>query len=277
MLKRVFLGAVVIALALAAAAYGHIQGFFVSARTPAEIDALLAPHDEIFRPEGTGPFPTVVFFHGCGGLRGSLREWGRELADAGLLVVATNSLAGRNLDWAQTCNGRKLLGSERAGDVWVSIARARARSDVDPERVILMGWSHGAWSLMDLFALADGELPANLSAAPASPFGDVSGLVVFYPYCGFGAGARAGWPHDPATLMLLAGEDSITSAEECRVWGEGREGVETHVYPGVDHGFDQGVVEPEWPSTHDVPAASDSRRRVLAFIRSQLGPAGIAR
>jgi len=264
------------ALALAAAlalgvAWGHVEGVLVEARSPAEIDALLSPHDEVFRPDGPGPFPTAIFFHGCGGLRGSLREWARELRDAGLLVVATDSLSGRGLDWRETCEGRKLLGGERAGDVWVSLARVRARGDVDPERILLVGWSHGAWSMMELYALGDGELPPNLDAAPTADRRDVAGLVLLYPYCGFAAGARRAWNGAPPTLLLLAGQDTIVSAEACRAWAEGRAGVETHVYPGVDHGFDQGVVEAEWPSTWEAGAARDARRRVLAFARERFG------
>lgn len=279
-LRRWILGALS-ALALAAAlalgaAWAHVEGVLVEARSPAEIDALLSPHDEVFRPDGPGPFPAAILFHGCGGLRDSLREWARELRDAGLLVVATDSLAGHGLDWRETCEGRKLLGAERAGDVWVSLARVRARDDVDPGRILLFGWSHGAWSVMELFALGDGELPPGLAAAPAADPRDAAGLVLLYPYCGFAAGARRTWNGAPPTLLLLAGQDTIVSAEACRVWAEGRAGVATHVYPGVDHGFDQGVVEPEWPSTWDGGAARDARRRVLAFARERVGLAAPA-
>jgi dienelactone hydrolase len=254
------------------AAWAHVDGLLVEARSPAEIDALLSPYDEVFRPEGAGPFPAAILFHGCGGLRDSLREWARELRDAGLLVVATNSFAGRKLHWKDVCQGRTLLGSERAGDVWVSLARVRARDDVDPERILLLGWSHGAWSLMELFALEPGELPPNLDAPPAADYRDVAGLVLFYPYCGLAARARRSWPPGaPPTLMLLAGQDTIVSAEACGAWADGRPGVETHVYPGVDHGFDQRVVEPEWPSTYEERAALDARRRVLAFVREHAG------
>jgi len=270
-LQRVVLGAALVVLLMVGGAYGHVAGLFVSGRSPGEIDALLAPHDEVFRPDGAGPFPAVVLFHGCGGLRGSLREWAAELREAGFLVVATNSLAGRGLDWRETCNGRKLVGSERAGDVWVSLVRVRERDDVDPSRVVLAGWSHGAWAMMELLALGPGALPSNLDAAPAGAARDAAGVILFYPYCGFAASARRSWPDAPPTLMLLAEQDSIVSAEACRLWGDGRPGVETHVYPGVDHGFDQGVVEPEWPSTYDAVAARDARRRVLAFARARTG------
>lgn len=270
-LTWVAVGALVVGMLAFGAAWAHVDGLLVEARSPATLDAVLSPYDEVFRPDGPGPFPTAILFHGCGGLRDSVREWARELRDAGLLVVATNSLAGRKLRWKDVCRGHKLLGAERAGDVWVSLARVRARSDVDPERILLIGWSHGAWALMELFALEPGELPPNLDAAPAADYRDVAGVVLFYPYCGLAARARRSWPGAPPTLMLLAGQDTVVSSEACRAWAEGRPGIETHVYPEVDHGFDQRIVEPEWPSTYQERAALDARRRVLAFARERLG------
>jgi len=274
--RRVLLGGGLVVLLLAAVVYGHLQGAFVAARTPAEIDALLAPYDELYRPAGPGPFPAVVVFHGCGGLRDSLREWAELLRDAGVLVIATDSYTGRGLAWQDVCRGWKLLGGERAGDVWVSLARVQRRPDVDPKRVVLAGWSHGAWSVMELFARADGDRPPSLSEAPRTAPSEVAGLVLLYPYCGLAAHARHRWRSAPPTLMLLAGADSIVSSEACRAWGEAQPGVTTHVYPGVDHGFDQAIASGDWPSSYDEAAAREARGRVLSFLRARIGPFGSA-
>ena len=274
--RRIVLGASVVALLLVTVVYGHLQGAFVAARTPAEIDDLLAPYDELYRPAGAGPFPAVVLFHGCGGLRDSLRQWAELLRDAGVLVVATDSYTGRRLAWQDVCRGWKLLGGERAGDVWVSLARVRQRPDVDSKRVALVGWSHGAWSVMELFALADGDRPPGLGEAPRTAPSQVAGLVLLYPYCGLAARARRRWLGAPPTLMLLAGSDSIVSSDACRTWGNAHPGVTTHVYPGVDHGFDQAVASGDWPSSYDEVAARDARRRVLSFLLARIGPFGSA-
>lgn len=252
---------------------GHVRGVFVTDRPPAELDALLAPHDEVFRPRGEGPFPAVVIVHGCGGLRESLRQWAATLRDAGYLVVAIDSFGPRRLDWPSVCGGRALLGNERAGDVWLAFDRVRRRADVDPARVVLAGWSHGAWSIMELFALREGETPPGLAAAPAAPRREAAALVLFYPYCGRVASARSRWPAAPPTLMLLAGQDTIVSSEACARWAGAHAGVTAHVYPGVDHGFDQAVPSGEWALTWDEDAGRDARRRVLAFLGEHLGPA----
>jgi len=277
-LRRVLIGAAVVALLCVLGARAWVRGAWVEARPPAELDALLASHDEVFRPEGAGPFPALVMFHGCGGLRESLRQWADQMRDLGVLVVATDSHAGRGLAWEKVCSGRALLGAERAGDAWVALARVRARPDVDPARVALAGWSHGAWTLMELFALEDGELPPNLEEAPATELADVAGLVLLYPYCGLGARALFHWPRAVPTLMLLAEQDRIVDADACARWGEARAAdgkpVTTHAYAGVDHGFDQAVPSGEWEPTYDAAAAEDARRRVAVFLaeRLALGP-----
>jgi len=129
---------------------------------------------------------------------------------------------------------------------------------------------------MELFALEEGARPPSLGQAPAGAPSDVAGVVLLYPYCGLAAHARHRWLRAPPTLMLLAGADSIVSSEACRAWGEGRPGVTTHVYTGVDHGFDQAVVSVDWPSTYDDAAAGDARQRVLSFLHARLGPFGSA-
>jgi dienelactone hydrolase len=137
--------------------------------------------------------------------------------------------------------------------------------------VVLLGWSHGAWSVMELYALETGDRPPNLAAAPAADPRAAAGVVLFYPYCGVAAAARRGWSDAPPTLLLLAEQDSITPARECRTWAEAHPSVTAHVYPGVDHGFDQAVAEPEWPSTYEPAAADDARSRVFAFVRQRTG------
>ena len=42
----------------------------------------------VFRPEGTGPFPTVVLLHGSSGLGRTQLQWAPRLAAAGYLVLA---------------------------------------------------------------------------------------------------------------------------------------------------------------------------------------------
>jgi dienelactone hydrolase len=274
-LGRLAAGALLVAALAAVAAFGYVRGWLVEARSPAALDALLRSRDEVLRPPGPGPFPAVVLFHGCGGLRDTIRDWGRWLRDRGYVAVLVDSLAPRGLAWRDVCAGRALLGAERAGDVWTSWARARRLPGVDPARVAVAGWSHGAWAVMELLAQrADGDLPPSLSRAPDAPVAEIAAQVLFYPYCGFAARSGGGWSEAPPTLMLLAGDDSIVSSGDCMSLGEGlaRAGnpVQVHLYPGVDHGFDLLGMPEDWGLAPDEAAAADARERVAAFLAEHL-------
>jgi dienelactone hydrolase len=141
------------------------------------------------------------------------------------------------------------MGSERAGDVLVSIADARRLPFVDPDRIALIGASHGGWAIMDLLALdPPRRLPFNLSAAPDDPAGDplagVVGTILLYPYCGTAnRAARQGWRRPIPTLFVLSADDAIADPEDCtRIAGRIEERavpVDVLMLSGVTHGFDQ--------------------------------------
>ena len=153
-----------------------------------------------------GPHPTVIGFHGCGGMDLGAIEWMEYLASRGYATVLVDSYAFRGLAPEQVCNGRALWGSERAGDVLAAIDAVRQLPLVDSDRLILLGWSHGAWAIMDALAFdPPHRLPTNLRSSPSEPFAGVSGIALFYPYCGFPAEARGqGWNRDIPVFMLLA-------------------------------------------------------------------------
>lgn len=266
-------------LALGIGSYGLYAGWNVEAVEPAAISATLRPHDVIERPPGDGPFPAAVLVHGCAGLRGHNREWAAFLRDRGFLVVAVDSYAGRGLGWEEVCAGRALLGHERAGDVLVSLDDVRRMPDVDPERIAVVGWSHGAWAVMDLLALdPPSALPTNLASVPADPFAGLQRVVLFYPYCGLGARSPGAWSLHVPTLFLLSGADRVVDTGECvGVAGDladrGRP-VELHVYEGQPHGFDATDPPDGLPSFYDATTAADARARVDAFLAPLLDPSG---
>src|SRR3981081_1743775 len=61
-------------------------------------------HARLFKPDGTGPFPTVIALHGCGGLNGQAeqiqpryRDWAEQLLKAGNAVLLPDSYGSREL------------------------------------------------------------------------------------------------------------------------------------------------------------------------------------
>jgi dienelactone hydrolase len=239
--------------------------------------ALLAPGIRVFRPAaGEGPFPVIIQFHGCSGYRADwMKRWSEIVTRSGFIAIAVDSNGVRGIDRERAlktvCAGKELIGQERAGDVAAAIEFARALEGADASRIVLAGWSHGAWSVMDHFALEGARrAPASLKTRPEPA--SIVGAVLFYPYCGEGTWSRLhAWAQAPATLMFVAGRDSVVSPEECRVAAKKlqREGVAVDLvdYPGADHAFDDAtLLGGPYAYFYDEASAKDSERRVSAFL-----------
>jgi len=169
----------------------------------------LAPEAELLTPAGRGPFPTVLIFHGCGGVRRHLHDYARAAVAAGWAALMIDSFAPRG--WSRSyakllvCTGLRFRGGQRAGDVMAAIVGARRLPLVDASRLVLAGWSHGAWSIMDLWASRlDRKGAVGLSDAGAVSLEGVKGAFLAYPYVGFASASRGGrpWPR-PLTLMSV--------------------------------------------------------------------------
>lgn len=178
----------------------------------------LAPEAELLTPSGRGPFPTVLIFHGCGGVRAHLQAYARSAVAAGwgALLVDSFTPRGWSRDHARmlVCTGLRFRGRRRAGDILAAIAGASQLPLVDPERIVLAGWSHGAWAIMDLMAMPlieTGE--ARLSDAPAVSLKGVRGGFLAYPYVGVASASRGGrpWPRPLRLLSVVPRRDHLAS------------------------------------------------------------------
>jgi len=259
---------------------GRFLGWFIDRMQPEALSALLSPHYVVSRPEGDGPFPTAILFHGCDGPKDNMARWSRELVAAGWAALVVDSHTPRGyLDlatWRLVCTGQLLPGSERAGDVLVAMADAARMPFVDADRMALIGMSHGGWSITELLALGPPErLPVNLSAMPEAlqdrGLASIEAVVLVYPWCGLANRARhEGWEHDAPVLFILARLDIIAPSFECELLADtlreqGRT-VETVVYDRVTHGFDQED-RSEWSVLeYDAEATAHAIDRALSFL-----------
>ncbi len=55
--------------------YGYFRGWHIKKYGPEELASVLRPFFRISRPRGDGPYPTVVTFHGCGGMNLGAIDW----------------------------------------------------------------------------------------------------------------------------------------------------------------------------------------------------------
>ncbi len=233
----------------------------------------LAEHLTLFTPEsGSGPFPTVLAFHGCGGQRDSMLEnlnsW---LLPAGFAVLYVDSFAARGIeDWQPVCDGKQLWGNERAQDVYAALELAAAMPEIDPQRIAVMGFSHGGWAVLDALAYA-GAPGHGFNQSGQQALTRIKAAVTYYPYCGYPAQMRlhSQAPASIPLLMLLGARDSVTDHQQCldSLDELGLATIELVQYQDADHVFDQ----PSPMNTYQPAVAADAHAKTLAFLRDNLG------
>ncbi|MGE0740024.1 MAG: dienelactone hydrolase family protein [Hyphomonadaceae bacterium] len=171
----------------------------------------------VTRPEGAGPFPVVIMLHGCGGPRPFINDMARHAADAGAAAIVVDSYAPRRISrmaaLATVCTGTRLHGRERAGDLYAAVTWARRQSWAARDRIAVMGWSHGGWTVLDALSLRSGEEMARatgISNLPAEPLSGVQSALIVYPYTGLGSlVGRRDWRFALRSTAIVAGRDYI--------------------------------------------------------------------
>lgn len=231
--------------------------------------AWLAPHVEIRLPESaSSPVPTALLFHGCGGLRSMQDDYAASLNAAGYGAVIIDSMAPRGIGRAgamtQVCTALRLRGQVRAADVFAAVELARRTPGIDPDRLVLVGWSHGGWAILDALTFAaDDSLPPGLSAMPG--LAGVQAAVLMYPYCSFPARARRRSIDTRIAIdAVLAGRDMVASTADCRQVLERASDagvtVSWDLWPGLTHAFDEpGNPDPRMQFNAEAARAAHQR------------------
>jgi dienelactone hydrolase len=233
----------------------------------AEHWAKLEPHVDVFGPADDAPRPAVLLFHGCGGVQSHMTDYAQAFADAGLRAFIIDSYAprgwSRTLALATVCTGLKFGGRVRTLDLLATLRGVSQRADVDPARIGLAGWSHGAWSINELMAMPLGDEESALVSG-------VKALGLVYAYVGPGA-SRQAWRRGAPALVVAAERDHLgTPAQQARAYRSlealGHE-VETWL-AAATHAFDQPGVT--FPMKVDPNMAAEARRRLTAFFVKRL-------
>ncbi|MBZ5710686.1 dienelactone hydrolase family protein [Nannocystis pusilla] len=189
----------------------------------------------LFKPEGEGPFPAVIALHGCGGLFSSLAperlskrhdDWAMRLVDEGYVVLFPDSFGRRGIDSLCAVRDRPLTVSRRARDAQGAAAWLARQPFVDPDRLAVLGWSHGGTSVLSFAGRAE---PKNT---------DIRAAVAFYPGCQRFADNPTWEPEIPVTI-LIGKQDDWTPVEPCRALAKRFPNeIELVEYPRAVHGFD---------------------------------------
>jgi dienelactone hydrolase len=234
----------------------------------------LAPHFTLTRPQIPGPTPVVVMLHGCGGQRPFQHEIAEVAVKSGAAALQVDSYAHRRISrvaaFATVCTGARLHGRERAGDLFAAVAWAQTQDWADPSRIVAIGWSHGAWTIMDALALRSGEemrRATGLSGLPDEPLEGLAGAMMVYPYASVGSFAgRRDWRVSPRSLAIVAEHDYIVGPTRRTLERQAARGapLDIHVFEGVTHAFEDNHAED--PRVRYNPAATAREHAMLRAL-----------
>jgi dienelactone hydrolase len=206
-----------------------------------ELDDGTALRAHWFALEGhAAPAPAVVALHGCGGLYrrddatldARYAEYSARLARAGFHVLLPDSFGSRGSGpiCTQRYRERTITTEVRRADVLAAVRWLAQRAEVDPHRIVLLGWSHGATT----------ALGAVNAATPGAA--QVAGAIAFYPGCG--TLLKQPFRLQAPLLLLLGASDDWTPPAPCEALA-GRIGqtqpdaeIVLRVYADSYHGFD---------------------------------------
>jgi dienelactone hydrolase len=229
-------------------------------------------HGLLYKPDGNGPFATVIALHGCGGLAhgGQVQprylDWAGRLLKAGNAVLFPDSYGSRGVGQQCQPKQRKILARrERVADIRDAQQWLMQQPWVLHGRIGLLGWDNGAsavlWAVRPQIALV-------------GRYDDFRSAVAFYPDCRIAS--RLGWSTRVPTLLLIGADDDLSSPSACRQMVDDARGrsalARIVVYPNARHGFDRvnaPVHVVAGGSGHigaDSKARADSQSRVAGWL-----------
>lgn len=246
-----------------------IGGGFPNAMAIPVEDPAKAIAGALIKPQGSGPFPTVIYLPGCGS-----NDWPaphamamktiEHLASKGVATFFVDSFSARG-EKDGVCGAlgdlddpkARALAARGGSDALAALQVVRTLPEVDAKHVFLMGYSYGGTA----------ALMAMDSSKPAGQRAGVAGVIGYYPYCFDGA--------DPAVpvLAMVGDQDNWTPAAKCQALS-GKSGFGLVVYPGVHHAFTYDFGKPLDMLGHhmayDAKATADAQDRADAFITAHL-------
>ena len=250
-------------------------------------------------PVPAGGFPAVVALHGCGGMYSTRPGRERDLAERmslraepllreGYVVLFADSFRARGV--SEVCTIRRgertVTPARRRLDALGALAYLAARRDIAPDRIALVGWSHGGSTALQAINVRDRTVADFFGRGNAPPI--FRAVVAFYPGCAMPL--RAGERYQPgAPTRIHIGElDDWTPARPCVELGAAMEAraedLVVTTYADSHHGFDapggplvhrtdvpNGVHQGQGVHVGPNPAARDAANAsVRAFLRERL-------
>ena len=262
---------------------------------PVRITALL------FRPEGANAErrAAIVALHGCGGMYSTAKSRRNELSlrhqamaellvGEGYVVLFPDSFRSRGIEEICTIENRArtITQVNRRLDTVAALAFLQAQAGVAPDRIAVLGWSHGGSAVLAALNARAPVVARRLDRAASAPYFRAG--VAFYPGCFESLRAQAGYEIAAPLRLFVAGSDDWTSPRPCidlaARLAQAGEPVKITVYPDTYHGFDGPATQKrqrlEMPNgvhpgqgvtvAPNPEARADAYARLKAYLRAEL-------
>jgi len=210
---------------------------------------------------GRGRAGAVVLMHGCNGPRVSSHRWARQLAAWGYGALVVDSFGPRKIH--TVCGDpSRMPAHQRTGDAYGALLFLQSLRGVDPDRIVVIGWSHGGSAA--LWAV-------NKNWGPRFrpfPWVRFQAAAAFYPGC-----APDHTAFMTPVLILMGGADTWAPSYPCtRMVKNHRqhgEEIQMVIYPGATHAFDSVRNTTEMLGhilEYDPGATEDAEAKVRALL-----------
>ncbi|WP_244135230.1 MULTISPECIES: dienelactone hydrolase family protein [unclassified Burkholderia] len=181
---------------------------------------------------GSDRFPAVILLHGSGGVSGYVTDWEQEFLAMGVATFVIDSYSGRGI--VNTNNDESQLGRlVETEDAYRALALLSKHPRIDPDRIMLMGFSRGAQA-----ALVAG-LKRIQRAHAALSSSEFVAYVALYPNCSWTYLDEANVADRPIRVFQGGADDYVAAcrAYVARVKASGKD-IQFTEYPGAGHLFD---------------------------------------
>jgi dienelactone hydrolase len=187
--------------------------------------------------QGIGRLPVAVMMHGSGGVNGTSEAWVHTFNAMGISTFVIDGFSGRGLTSTST-NQAQLGRLNFIVDIYHALDILAQHPRVDPDRIVLMGFSRGGqaalYASMNRF-----QKLWNKSGA------QFAGYIPFYPDCATTYNTDTDVVDRPIRIFHGSPDDynpvASCKAFVARLKEAGRDVVLTE-YPDSPHGFDSGLL-----------------------------------
>jgi dienelactone hydrolase len=187
--------------------------------------------------QGSGRLPVVVLMHGSSGVGAGMEPWVRQFNQMGISTFVIDGFTGRGLTTVSP--NQALLGRlNLIVDIYRSLEILAKHPRVDPERIVLMGFSRGGQAA--LYASLDRFNKLwNKSGV------QFAGYIPFYPDCSTTYLTDTEVAARPIRIFHGTPDD-YNPVASCKAYvarlQEAKRDVVLTEYPDSQHAFDQGLL-----------------------------------